>query len=318
MDLRRMLRDLDEVGRSLVEGDQPRLDDKADGYELTVSARDFSQAARKVVDEKLTFSATLLRAGEVAEAKRILAEVESDVRNEEAALIEKVNEVSAKRAVTRAHMTRLRLVRLLATAMVGAGLLGISAMGMALAGMFEEPQNGRVAKKGRVLRLADARDADTKRKQVVIGGMKVKLSKKDLETFRRLTSGSVDTRVLERFLASDLELPAAVVDETIATVLSLADPAVVKKVQDAVVTTTTTTTEVVADLTEPAKKKSGKAKEAATAGSDDEPGPTEPAEPAAEEEPPPPETEQTDDDDDDDADRDGDGGQKTLSGVKGL
>lgn len=317
MNLRRILRDLDEAGRSLVESDQPRLDDKADGYELTVSARDFTHATRKVVDEKLTFSAALLRAGELDEARRILAEVESDVRNEEAALIEKVNEVSAKRAVTRSHMTRLRLVRLLATAMVGAGLLGVSAMGMALAGMFEEPRKGGVHKRAdRDLRLADARD-DRRAKKVVIGGMKVKMSKRDLETFRRLTSGSVDAQVLEKFLASDLELPRSVVDETIATVLSLSDP-VVSDVQQAVTTTTATTADAVDAMSKLTKDKVDKSKHTRSSVESEESQSEPTEEPTPTEEPPPPEAEQTDDDDKK-GDRDGDDGQKTgLSGVKGL
>ena len=314
MDFRRILRDLDEAGRSLIDGDRPRLDDKADGYELTVSARDFTKATRSVVDEKLTFSAALLRAGEVDEAQRILAEVEYDVRNEEAALIEKVNEVSAKRAVTRSHMTRLRLVRLLATAMVGAGLLGVSAMGMALAGMFDERQNGHHQRKDRRdVRLADASDAKGSKK-VLIGGMKVKLSPKDLETYRRLTSGSVDTRVLEKFLVADLALPQGVVDDTIASVLSLAAP-VLQEAEEAVAATTETT-EVVTGIAEDAKKK---AKEQAPAAEVEEPAeeqPTEePTEKPTDEETPQPEAEQNENGN---GGGDGDGQKAGLPGVEGF
>ena len=307
------MRDLDEAGRSLIDGERPRLDDKADGYELTVSARDFSRATRKVVDEKLTFSAALLRAGEVDEAQRILAEVEHDVRSEEAALIEKVNEVSAKRAVTRTQMTRLRLVRLLATAMVGAGLLGVSAMGMALAGMFDERQKAHQKNDRRNVQLAHAGDAQSTKK-VVLGGMKVKLTQKDLATFRRLTSGSVDTQVLENFLVGDLELPQGVVDETIASVLSLTEP--VLQEAENVVAATTETTQAVAEITQEVKKKTKD--EAAT--EVDEPAQDEPAEEPTEEptdnETPQPEAEQKEGRSG--SGGDGDGQKAGLPGVKGL
>jgi hypothetical protein len=317
MDLRRILRDLDGAGRSFLEGDKPRLDDEADGYELTVSARRFTQATRKVVDEKLTFSAALLRAGELDEAQKILAEVEHDVRNEEAALLEKVNEVSAKRAVTRTTMTRMRLVRMLATAMVGAGLLGVSAMGMAVAGMFEEQQGkGRHAKKAeRVARVAQADMKQGSKK--VIGGMKVTLSRKDLDTFRRLTSGTVDAQILEKFLVSDLELPPAVVNETIAEVLDI-EP-VLKEVTDAVDTTTAATDAVVAEVVTAPKKKIERAKEEAAsepADESSEPGNETTEEPPAEESPEP-EAKQ-DDEDAEDGSGDGDGQKTGIPGVEDL
>src|SRR5688572_1081152 len=179
MDLQRMLREVRELGRAMADPDITPPNDEADGYELTVSARDFSKTTRKVVDEKLTFSATLLRAGEVHEANRILAEVEHDVRNEEAALLEKMNEVTAKRAVKRAHMTRMRLMRLLATAMVGAALLGVSAMGMAVAGMFEQPHKGDRGKGRSFAKFADARDARSNQKKVMLGDLALNLSKQE-------------------------------------------------------------------------------------------------------------------------------------------
>ena len=314
MDFRRIMRDLDEAGRSLIDGDRPHLDDKADGYQLTVSARDFSRATRKVVDEKLTFSAALLRAGEINEAQRILAEVEHDVRNEEAALIEKVNEVSAKRAVTRTQMTRLRLVRLLATAMVGAGLLGVSAMGMALAGMFDAREKGHHQKKDqRNVQLAQAGNAQ-RSKRVVLGGMKVKLSQADLATFRRLTTGSVDARVLEQFLVTDLDLPQGVVNETIASVLSLTEP--VLQEAEAVVSSTTETTEAVAEIADDVKKK---AKDGASTDVDqpaeDEPA-QEPTEEPTDDETPQPEAEKKENGS---GGGDGDGdGQRTGVPIQGL
>lgn len=313
MDLRRILRDSEKLGRSLSEAAAP-LDDEGDGFELTKSARTFSSATRKVVDEKLTFSAALLRAGEVHEANRILAEVEHDVRNEEAALLERMNEVTAKRAVTRSQMTRMRLVRMLATAMVGAGLLGVSAMGMAVAGMFEKRDGGgRQHARRADSRLADARDAK-RVKKVMVGGVELKMSKTDLATYRRLTSGNVDAEVLEEFLVGDLDLPPGVVDQTLATVLSLPEP-LATTVEEAV-DITSDATEEAAKLAEAIKVKAEKAKETAAPEPEKPAEEPQPAEPAAEETPadetPSPEPEDDPDDDGADGDDEGDGdGQKT-------
>lgn len=319
MDLRRVLRDLNDLGHSA--SDPARLDDEADGYELALSARDFTTATRKVVDEKLTFSAALLRAGEVHEAKKILAEIEHDVRNEEAALLERVNEVSAKRAVSRAHTTRLRLARMLATAMVGAGLLGVSAMGMAVAGMFDEGQKKHRGKdRARNVRLADTRDLK-KAKNLTIGGMKLKLSKRDLQTFRRLTTGSVDAKVLERFLVADLELPRSVVDHALASVLSLTGSAQteVQKVVSGTVTTTKSTTTLLAG----SKKKAVKVKNQTT-NDVDEPDDAESSSPPPEEDPEETPTAEAESKDKDkkkkgeDDSEDGNGHGTGLPGVKDL
>ena len=318
MNIRRVLRDLNDIGATAA--DAAPVDDEADGYELALSAREFTNATRKVVDEKLTFSAALLRAGEVGEAQKILAEVEHDVRNEEAALLERVNEVSAKRAVNRAHVTRLRLVRMLATAMVGAGLLGVSAMGMAVAGMFDERQKGhRDEDRGRNVRLADARGSRDVKK-LVIGGMKLKLTKQDLETFRRLTSGSVDALTLEKFLVADLELPRSVVDHALASVLSLSEP-VQTEVKEVVSATVASAQDATTLLNEP-KKKAPKIKKESTAEVN------KPQEPNDGETPPPEDPEETptaeteEDEEDEKRSKDGDGGgdgQETgLPGVNGL
>ena len=308
MDLRRMLRDFNRLGPAVSEVDAAAPDDEADGYALATSAQRFSKATREVVDDKLTFSAALLRAGEVAEAKRILAEVEHEVRTEEAALLEHINEVSAKRAVKREHMTRLRLVRMLATAMVGAGLLGISAMGMAVAGMFDERGKGGHGKKGhRPGLLADARNPDGVKK-VMIGGVAVKLTKQDLQTFRRLTSGSVDASVLEKFLIADLDLPPAAVDQTLASVLSSTDP-VLAEVEE----TTAAAKDEVVTIVVDAQKRVDKAKDQAAEEpqeSEDpsEPGPATPAEPPAEETPSDEETPEPE------AEKKGEGGKDDRDG----
>lgn len=291
MDLQRVLREMREIGRAMADPDTAPPNDEIDGFELAASARTFSNATREIVDDKLSFSAALMRAGEVDEANRILAEVEHEVRNEEAVLLEKMNEVSARRAVGRAYMTRNRLVRLLATAMVGAGLLGMSAMGMAVAGMFDE--RDRVRPEGRRgAQVADAAGPRPSKKKVMLGDVALKLSKKDLRTLRALTTGTVDAATLEHFLSTDLDLPANVVDEALATVFSLAAP-VVDRVEK-VLPTVTPDVEIDVAVIEEAQKKAEKTAEK----------PSEPAEPAEKEAEPSP---SPDDSPPNDGDQDGDG-----------
>lgn len=299
MNLRRILRDLDAPGRP--RSDQEVMpDDRADGFELATSAREFSQATRKVVDEKLTFTAALLRAGEVDEANRILAEVEHDVRIEEAALLEKMNEVSTKRA-SRSQLTRFRLVRMFATAMVGAGLLGVSAMGMAVAGMFDERERAdQRHERRRHARLAQAHDGK-RVKKVVIGGVALKLSKRDLATFRRLTTGSVDAQVLEKFLAADLDLPPDAVHNTLASVLATPKN-VVADVKKKVTTTTSSATTEAGQVVAVIKKKAAKTKKTSSQVQEPQESPEPSPSPSPEESPseePTPRAEETDDEDKD-------------------
>jgi hypothetical protein len=145
MGLRSFFDDMDEMRRDLAELlAADTAEERAASRQIAESASGFSQRARAVVDDKLSFSATLMRAGEVSAAARLLAEVEETVRNEEVALIETVNEVKVAQAVRRGRITRLRLARSLAAAMLGACVLAFSAVGMAVAGVFQD-RDERVA-----------------------------------------------------------------------------------------------------------------------------------------------------------------------------
>ncbi len=75
--------------------------ERAASYELAVSARRFAGRARSASNDKLSFAAALLRAGEVTAANRIVEELQDDVRAEGAALIEQMNEVKLARAARR-------------------------------------------------------------------------------------------------------------------------------------------------------------------------------------------------------------------------
>lgn len=62
-------------------------EDQREGFSLAKGTRVFSSRARAVLDDKLTFGATLMRAGEVDAAGQVI-EVERDVRAEGAVLLE--------------------------------------------------------------------------------------------------------------------------------------------------------------------------------------------------------------------------------------
>ncbi len=107
------------------------VEEEKASLELAESALRFTRHTKESVDNKLSFSATLMRAGEVQAATRLIAELEGDVREEEEALVEAINEVQAARSLRRDKITRLRLARLLITAMLGACVMGFSAMSFA-------------------------------------------------------------------------------------------------------------------------------------------------------------------------------------------
>jgi uncharacterized membrane protein YgcG len=137
MGLRRLFQDIGELRRGFIDLAAPfDKEDEQASYDLAVSTSRFARRTQRVMDDKLAFSATLMRAGEVVAATRLLAEVEADVRTEEAALLEQVNEVKAAHSLRKEKLTRLRLARMVATAMAGAVLLSFSAIGISLAGML--------------------------------------------------------------------------------------------------------------------------------------------------------------------------------------
>lgn len=176
-------------------------EEQAASLEIAQSASRFSRRTRKVVDDKLSFSATLMRAGEVSAATRLLAEVEEEVRDEEIALIETVNEVKVAQAVRRGRITRLRLARSLAAAMLGACVLAFSAVGMAVAGVFKESErNVAIAPlkvdepTGSTATDGSAMSPAVKKliRRLQIGDVKLVLTKNEYQRLAALTGGDVD------------------------------------------------------------------------------------------------------------------------------
>ena len=182
--------------------------EEAASYELSVSARRFSRKTQAVVDDKLNFSATLMRAGEVDAANRLLAEFHDDVREEEAALIEKVNEVKVARSLQRDRLTRARLARVLAVALVGSSLIAFSAAGMAVAGFLKDRARTAgevVALPGtnndeRATRVSTTRDKSLRHVRIGQKILKLRLTAGELRTIQKLAGGSTSASVLDQLI----------------------------------------------------------------------------------------------------------------------
>ena len=202
MGLKRFVEDMSEMQRNLSELlAENTAEEEAASLEIAQSASRFSRRTRKVVDDKLSFSATLMRAGEVNAATRLLAEVEEEVRDQEIALIETVNEVKVAQAVRRGRITRLRLARSLAAAMLGACVLAFSAVGMAVAGVFKESERNvsiaplKVDGQRDSARLAGRGDSSGVKalmRRLQIGDVKLVLTKSEYQRLAALTDGAVD------------------------------------------------------------------------------------------------------------------------------
>ena len=228
--MRSVLSDLRELRRGVSElFENDPAQEEAASYALAASARRFSQNTKEVVDDKLSFSATLMRAGEVSAANRLLEEVSNEVRSEEAALIETVNEVKVAQTMRRERITRLRLARMVAVATLGASLLTFSAAGMAIAGFFRD----RAAAESRDLNeltaaelaatsdgLAGGSNARSKKmRRLLIGDVRLMLTKSQFQRLKELTGGgSID----EDGLASLLTLLPQPLADTIEEAMTVA------------------------------------------------------------------------------------------------
>lgn len=203
-------------------GQKPSESDRADSFELAVSARRFSRRTQAVVEDKLSFSATLMRAGEVEAANRLLAEVGEEVLSEEVALLERMNEVKVARSMQPDTMTRGRLARTLAVAMLGASLFAFSAAGAAVAGLFRDNDraiHGADPRSGEETRVALQADRVMGTRQVkVLGNVSLPMTAAQFRKYTKLTSGNIDEKELELFL------------------LQLLPPSLAEKVQYALVT----------------------------------------------------------------------------------
>jgi hypothetical protein len=181
-------------------------DEEAAMFELARSARAFSQRAREAADDKLAFSATLVRAGEVEAAQKLIQDLEQEMHGEKAALTERVDEVQAAAARRRAKMTRLRLARILAAAVLTAGLLSVTTAGWAvtsfLAKLDDHSSDASSSRSSRFAQPADSslRNAATRR-ILLPDGTTVMLTQDQFRRFKSLSaSPNLDREELERLL----------------------------------------------------------------------------------------------------------------------
>ncbi|MGI8407804.1 MAG: hypothetical protein ACR2L3_04775 [Actinomycetota bacterium] len=190
-------------------------------FEITRSATQFSRRSKEVVDGNINLSAVLMRAGEVDEANRLLAEAEREVRTEKAALIETVAEVRAEGAERRSRITRLKLLKVLATAFLGGSLMMFSVFGVALARFLTDgppsaDAHGSAAPSGK---KAVAQSAGRVARRVLVPGtgMRVALTDEQLSEYLRLKNSSdVEIGDLREFLLGIA--PQDLVDEVLASI----------------------------------------------------------------------------------------------------
>jgi len=200
----RFRRELDELSN---ECSRAARDEDAATWELARSARAFSQRAREVADDKLAFSATLVRAGEVEAARGLIHELERDMREHQAALAEKLDEARAAAASRRANVSRRRLVRTGAAAVLAAGLLSFSVAGVTVAsfvaGMNDDSGSGSsIRSEARPTKSAEAsaRDAPTRSIRLP-DGTRVALTQDQFRRLERLSADpNLDRQELERLL----------------------------------------------------------------------------------------------------------------------
>jgi hypothetical protein len=182
---------------------RPSESDRAAGLELAVSARRFSRRTKAVVDDKLSFSAALMRAGEVEAANQMLAEVQKEVLTEEVALLERVNEVKVAQSMEPKPTTRARLARTLAVAMIGSSVLAFSAAGAMVAGFFDNDDqaiHGPEPEVGAAI-IAEARgDRVRDLRRVNVANVPLTMTSEQFRRYTALTSGKIDEDGLELFL----------------------------------------------------------------------------------------------------------------------
>jgi hypothetical protein len=215
----RPIRHLREINQTLTElHDAEQVAAEAARFELARSATRFSQRTQEVVDGTMSLSAVLMRAGQVDEANRLLAEIQNDVQSEKAVLLETVHEVKAQGAVRRRRMTRLKLARMLATAMLGGSLFVFSAVGVAVAGFLSDDDRRAEASEttrhnSRGEAGQSARDSRHVIRRIKVSGMnlKVVLTPGELREYKSLLASDSHPDDIDDFIMG--LLPTELVDK---------------------------------------------------------------------------------------------------------
>jgi hypothetical protein len=203
-------------------------EDEAASLELAASTRAFSRRTKDVVDDKLSFSATLMRAGEVDAANRLIVELERDVRGEGAALLERANEACSAGAARHARLTRARALRTLVAAALGTTLLATSAFGLTLAHAIRDEGDGRRparsgARSSTAPNVAAAWEDQSHIRRVRVGDVEIPLTRSEFRRYKKLISGPVDDEKIAAFLRT--VLPARLVPRVTRAIVAAIVPA---------------------------------------------------------------------------------------------
>jgi hypothetical protein len=190
-------------------------------FEVAKSASTYTRRTKQVVDETMSLSATMMRAGEVDEAKRLMEEAAREVRTEEAALIETVNEVKAADASRRRQISRLKVVRSVATAFLSGSMFVFSAFGVVLARhLTSDDPTVRVPAADTIQTPPQIGNAKRVVRSVEIApGVRLELTRSELRVFSQLAARA-DSEGLREFLAE--HLPMELVAHVQEIVLSVA------------------------------------------------------------------------------------------------
>lgn len=200
----RPIRAFKEINRDLTQlRDAQQTSEAAARLELARRTHTFTARSKKVVDETMSLSAVLMRAGEVDEATRLLAEVDREVETEKAALMETVHEVKSRAVVTRQKMTRLRMAKMMLTTVLGASLMMFSAFGVVLA-KYLAPSPAQGAQ-GQITAPSDVAPSGQRAtlnriKHIHFAGMKIALTPEQMEKYERLTAAGANDEELKEFL----------------------------------------------------------------------------------------------------------------------
>jgi uncharacterized membrane protein YgcG len=210
-------------------------------FELTQSTRQFSRKAQEVLEDTMALSATLIRAGEVDEANLLIAEVEREVRDEEATLKKTMDEVEVERSERRRKIARLKLARLAAALVAGISLMAVSLAGIAVASMFTHHQSTEARTTSSTHSGSAGSSTTQPRQRVKIAGVVVTLTAHQLRTYQSINNGSaVQNSEVRQLLTAVLpQVPVAMVDRVQTAIVSAAGsvtvvvPPVVQQLTDA-------------------------------------------------------------------------------------
>lgn len=203
-------------GRRTSEGRSKR------SYELAVAARAYSRRTKQILDDKLTFAAALMRAGEAHEAAQVLEGVEADLRTEHEELrAGSFHGPPAVEPVAPRVATGVLVIALACTSVLGASAAGIAVTDAlrdrgspSLARELQPGAGSHDGRAGHAGRTAAGKTTSRERSDTVkrlrIAGVSFTLNHSQMQRFITLTNAPrMDRQGLTSFLLEVLPPAAA-------------------------------------------------------------------------------------------------------------